>query len=71
MLHVPEEIELRLTVQQAEAIGLQCVLFYEPDNGMGFTAACTEPIADLYRRFFRRYPLWSGSEIISFSRGPP
>ncbi len=71
VLHVPDEIELRLAVQQAEAIGIQCELFYEPDDGTGFTAACTEPITDPFRRFFRRYPLWTESEISATPRGPP
>jgi hypothetical protein len=71
MLHVPDEIELRLAVQQAEASGIRCALFHEPDDNLGFTAACTEPVVASYRRFFRRYPLWTESEISIAPRGPP
>jgi hypothetical protein len=37
---------------------VKCVTFYEPDDGLGYTAACTEPINALNRRLFRRIPLW-------------
>ena len=36
----------------------QYSLFYEPDQHLGFTAACTQPVAAAHRRFFRRLVLW-------------
>ena len=71
MLSVPDEIELRLVIQQAEAIGIRCASFFEPDDDMGFTAACTEPVASHFRRFFRRYSLWNLANASDCSRGPP
>ena len=32
-------------------------LFYEPDNALGYTAACTEPVSDLVRSTFRKFEL--------------
>ncbi len=71
VLSVPDEIDLQLADQQAEAIGIRCASFFEPDDGMGFTAFCTEPVSGHQRRFFRQYNLWDSSGSCSCPRGPP
>jgi hypothetical protein len=71
VLSVSDEIELQLAVRQAEAIGIRCASFFEPDDDMGFTAFCTEPVSDHQRRFFRRFHLWDSSDTCSCPRGPP
>lgn len=38
--------------------GIQYSLFYEPDDNMGYTAACTEPVAGSVRSNFRRFQLF-------------
>jgi len=71
VLSVSDEIDLRSTVRQAETLGIRCVTFYEPDDDMGFTAACTEPITSQLRCLFRRYSLWNLAAISTCPRGPP
>ena len=58
LLAVPSEPGLCAAVARAEAAGVRCEAFYEPDDEMGYTAACTEPLKLCDRRLFRRYPLW-------------
>lgn len=43
---------------RCEARGIGFTLFDEPDDQMGYTALCSEPLRDSRRRVFRRYPLW-------------
>jgi hypothetical protein len=50
---------------------VQCITFYEPDDGLGYTAACTEPITGLNRRLFRRIPLWRAPYPLELSPAPP
>jgi hypothetical protein len=38
---------------------IRYALFFEPDDGLGFTAACTEPLTDIKRYLFSRYRLWA------------
>ena len=71
VLRVPDEIELRLAVQQAEAVGIHFASFFEPDDDLGLTAACTAPLASQQRRFFRRYALWNITDGSICQRGPP
>ncbi len=71
VLSVSDEIDLQLAVRQAEAIGIRCASFCEPDDDMGFTAFCTEPVSGYGRHFFRRYNLWDSSDTHSCPRGPP
>jgi len=71
VLSASNEIDLQLAVQQAEAIGIRCASFFEPDDDMGFTAFCTEPVSGHHRRFFRRYALWVLTNGFFCSRGPP
>jgi hypothetical protein len=58
VLSVRSQAQLRDAVREAEAMGVRCVLFDEPDDAMGHTAACTGPITGLHRPLFRRFRLW-------------
>ena len=58
LLGVPSEAHLRDAVTSLEAAGARCVTFYEPDDALGCTAACTAPLDRSYHRLFRRFPLW-------------
>jgi hypothetical protein len=59
LLCVESESQLLAALEEIRLRGIQFVQFYEPDDDMGFTAACTEPLKDVYRREFRRLPLWT------------
>lgn len=58
LLAVPSETHLCFAVAWIEAAGVRCEVFHEPDDEMGYTAACTEPLAAQCRRPFRRFSLW-------------
>jgi hypothetical protein len=58
-------------VEQIEMLGIQCVVFYEPDDDLGRTAASTQPVDSTLRRLFRRFPLWNDPAFHPFERGPP
>ena len=71
VLNIPSAAHLHDAVALAELAGIRCAVFHEPDDGMGDTAACTEPISSRQRRAFRRYSLWSTSIAEVWARGPP
>ncbi len=71
MLHVPSEAQLQFAVARIEAAGIRCVRFYEPDEDMGVTAVCTEPVGDGGRRIFKRFSLWREPSANPRERGPP
>lgn len=58
LLAVPSEAHLCSAVAWAEAAGIRCEAFHEPDDEMGYTAACSEPLEAQCRLLFRRFPLW-------------
>lgn len=58
LLAVPSEAYLRDAVAWIEASGAHCVIFVEPDDALGCTAVCTEPLGPSYRRILRKLPLW-------------
>jgi hypothetical protein len=70
LLAVPSEAHLQPAVQRAELGSIRCAVFWEPDDGMGFTAACTEPVCGEARRIFRRLPLWRADGSNHRERGP-
>lgn len=70
VLAVPSRRHLHDAVARIEQAGVRCVAFHEPDDGLGDTAACTEPVRGACRRVFRRYPLWDETAS-SPERGPP
>ena len=68
VLSVPSEKHLHAAVARIECIGLRCEIFYEPDNELGYTAVCTEPVSGPARRIFRRFQLW---QFARGDRAPP
>ena len=75
LVTVASEEHLLQVVARIEMSGIRCALFYEPDDRMGYTAACTEAIQAQQRRLFRSFQLWSskGVELNELApiRGPP
>jgi len=71
VLSVPSEEHLDFAVEQIEMLGIRCVVFHEPDDDLGRTAACTQPVDRSLRRLFRRFPLWNEPAFRLFERGPP
>jgi hypothetical protein len=59
LLAVSSEATLRDALAWLDIMSIRYALFFEPDDKMGFTAACTEPLVDERRRIFRRYNLRS------------
>jgi hypothetical protein len=73
VLAVPSKAHLLTAVAQLQLADIRYELFFEPDDDLGVTAVCTEPITGKLRQTFRRYPLWretSSNKSISI-RGPP
>ena len=68
VLSVPSERHLQDAVAWIESAGIRSTVFYEPDNAMGYTAACTEPVSGPARRLFRRFRLW---QLTPGDRAPP
>ena len=57
---VSSQARLREAAAWVEMAGIKCVTFFEPDDDLGYTAACTEPVRGGARRFLRRFNLWRG-----------
>jgi hypothetical protein len=64
LLSVDSEKHLMNSLEKIRLRGIQFVTFYEPDNQMGFTAACTQPLTAVYRREFRNFSLWTSSREV-------
>ncbi len=58
VLGVPALADLQIAVEWTTLAGIRMALFDEPDDGLGLTAACTEPLNTPLRRLFRNYSLW-------------
>jgi hypothetical protein len=71
VLTVASKDELHFAIDQIKAAGICCVVFNEPDDDLGDTAACTEPIEAAQRRIFKRWSLWSEDDRSNKQRGPP
>jgi hypothetical protein len=65
VLGVPSVDHLWSALDRLQAAGIGLTVFHEPDDGLGNTAAATEPVTVERRRLFRRYPVWQPP------RGPP
>jgi hypothetical protein len=64
VLCVESETQLLAALERIGLQGIQSTVFHEPDDGMGFSAACTEPLQATYRREFRNFPLWNLSREV-------
>lgn len=59
LLEAQDENDLKLIAHKLESRGIDFYMFFEPDNGMGFSAICTEPLEDgQHRSFFRKWNLY-------------
>ena len=58
VVSIESETQLLTALERIRLVGIELVAFHEPDDDMGFTAACTEPLSAIYRREFRDYQLW-------------
>lgn len=58
ILGINNEEELLQALERTREHGIEYELFFEPDDNMGYTAACTEPISGKDRNVFRKYNLW-------------
>jgi hypothetical protein len=71
LLAVSSERDLQLIVEEVELTGVRWAVFREPDDNLGLTAACTEPISGSIRQVFRRLPLWEFHDSSRGKRDPP
>jgi hypothetical protein len=58
LVGVESEFQLLATVEKLRIQNIEYILFHEPDDGMGFTAACIQPLTVKNRRELRDFPLW-------------
>ena len=65
VISIESELHLLATIERMSLSGIQFVLFHEPDDQMGFTAACTQPLTITHRREFRTFPLWKSSREVN------
>jgi hypothetical protein len=71
VLIVSNPVDLQRAVERASISGIRMAVFYEPDDALGLTAACSEPLTGTIQRIFRRFPLWREAAIAPSARGPP
>jgi len=77
LLGVSSEKHLRWALAGLEELGVRYTVFFEPDDDMGYTVACAEPVETTGRRYFRRFELWqppqpaATAEVAPGIRGPP
>ncbi len=73
LLAVSSQAKLLDAASKIGLTGRSYIVFFEPDNDLGFTAICTGPLAGKLRRMYRRYPLWANSDDTSeeHERDPP
>ena len=55
---VSSKDKLIQALESTESHGIKAELFYEPDDEMGYTAFCTEPVQEDQRKHFKKYQLW-------------
>jgi hypothetical protein len=71
LLAVSSERDLQFVVEEVELIGVHWVVFHEPDDNLGLTVACTEPIRGTIRRALQHLPLWQPHVLCHGKRDPP
>ena len=67
VLEAESQEHLREIQERLDLAGVRSTMFFEPDDGKGHTALCTEPLGEENRRLFRRCHLW-GSKVRRSSR---
>lgn len=59
LLSARDKRELLNISKELEEIGIEHYTFFEPDNGMGYSAICTQVVAsEIERNVFRRWELY-------------
>ena len=58
LLKINDKKALLLAQDMLEYNGIQSKMFFEPDDQVGHTALCTEPISGAKRKHFAKYQLW-------------
>ena len=57
LLSAKDEHDLKGIAEKIDRRGFEFYMFYEPDNDMGYSAICTQPLKD-GRSFFRKWDLY-------------
>ena len=71
VLAAASERDLHAALAHFKLVGVEYSCFFEPDRDIGYSAACTQPVPNEHRRFFRRFPLWRPDSTSSGARSPP
>ncbi len=58
VLQVRSQDRLLEALEHVEQHDIKSVLFYEPDDEMGYTAFCTQTVVGEQRKYFKKYKLW-------------
>lgn len=53
------EEELRMIMYTLIELGVEMHQFVEPDDDLGLTALCSQPVSGKQRHLFRKYKLWA------------
>ena len=59
LLELENEAEIREWANVLNYNEIKHVLFYEPDEPIGYNAICTEPISGNKRKIFKNCKMWS------------
>ncbi len=59
LFRVDFEDELREIESWLNFNGIETHIFFEPDNDMGYSALCTQPVSGSLRKLFKKYRLYS------------
>lgn len=66
LLSIPSEEKLLTAHEKISQAGIDCALFFEPDDDLGYkpgyTAFATQPITSEHRHLFKRYKLFKSKE---------
>lgn len=63
LLSAEDEDDLKVIAEKLEERGIQYYMFFEPNNEMGYSAICTEPITtNRDRNFFKKWKLYSHAD---------
>lgn len=59
LLSAKDEADIKLIGRKLDRRGIDYYAFFEPDEGMGYSAICTRPVTDERERsFFRKWELF-------------
>ena len=67
LLEAKSEEKLLNAHERIKGLGIDCSLFFEPDDGLGyepsFTSFATEPITAEHRQHFKKYRLYKAPQL--------